>query len=61
VRLLNKILAEPCIERRKLLRTSRITYPSEDKCRVKNVDVRPKFSAEDQAYAQDDGTASSER
>jgi hypothetical protein len=60
-RLLNKTLAEPCIELRKLLQISRTSCRSEDKCRVKSVDCRPKFSAQDQTYAQDSGMASSER
>jgi len=47
VRLLNKALAEPSIELRKLLRTSRTSRPYGKKCREKSAHGCPKFSAED--------------
>jgi hypothetical protein len=57
-RLLNKTLAEPCIALRKRLRTSRMRCRYDDRCRGKSADGRPKFSREDQTYAQGYGMAS---
>jgi hypothetical protein len=47
VRLLNKILAEPSIELRKLLLISRTRSLYDNRCREKSADDIPKFSAED--------------
>jgi hypothetical protein len=47
VRLLNKTLAEPSIEPRKLLRTSQTSRLYSKRCREKNAHGCPKFSAEE--------------
>jgi len=47
VRLLNRTLAEPSIELRKLLRMSRKQRRYENRCREKNARGCSKFSAED--------------
>jgi hypothetical protein len=47
VRLLNKTLAEPSIEPRKLLRTSQTSRPYGKKCQEKSAHGCPKFSVEE--------------
>ena len=46
VRLLNKALAEPSIEPRKLLRTNRTSRPYNKRCREKSAHGHPEFSTE---------------
>jgi hypothetical protein len=47
VKLLDKTLAEPSIEPRKLLRISRTSLQYGNRCREKSADDISKFSAED--------------
>jgi hypothetical protein len=47
VRLLDKTLAEPSIELRKLLRISRTSLQHDNRCQAKSADDIPKFFAED--------------
>jgi hypothetical protein len=47
VKLLDKILAEPSIELRKLLRISRTSLQHDNRCQAKSADDIPKFFAED--------------
>ncbi len=47
VKLSDKTPAEPCIEPRKLLRTSETSRLCSKRCREKNAHGCPKFSAED--------------